>query len=278
MGILATSNRLIILAACFVGMLCSHNAYAAALRTLDDGSFQSYCKQYDFINTTVGNTGQNCTVTPDAAAGSAPDSATYITQTADATLSAEQAMGALGTGISINTTTTGVQSIYAGTSCTNQFPRSLDASGAATCATVVDADVDDGITVTNYLLLSGGTLTGELTADEVGIEYQETDALTDCSTFAATGGGMFYDDSEGIFKKCQDNVLTDLDTSGAEVNNLETITTGIATTEIAIGTAANTVVYAPISGDASMTNAGVMTVSNSSTADALTGNDLSLEQ
>ena len=66
----------------------------------------------------------------------APANATYITQTADATLSAEQAMGALGTGLVKNTTTTGVQSIYAGTSCTNQFPRSLDASGAATCASV----------------------------------------------------------------------------------------------------------------------------------------------
>ena len=74
----------------------------------------------------------------------APANATYITQTADATLSAEQAMGALGTGLVKNTTTTGVQSIYAGTSCTNQFPRSLDASGAATCASVASADITDG--------------------------------------------------------------------------------------------------------------------------------------
>ena len=41
----------------------------------------------------------------------APDSATYLVQTAHADLTAEQAMGALGTGAVWNTTTTGVQSI-----------------------------------------------------------------------------------------------------------------------------------------------------------------------
>lgn len=45
--------------------------------------------------------------------GGAPTSATYITQTHDSTLSAEQAMGDLATGIVKNTTTTGVQSIAA---------------------------------------------------------------------------------------------------------------------------------------------------------------------
>ena len=48
--------------------------------------------------------------------------------------------------------------------------------------------------------------------------------------------------------------------SGSEVNNLETITTGIATTEIPIGTAADTVVYAPMSSEATMDNAGAVTV------------------
>lgn len=45
----------------------------------------------------------------------APSTATYITQTADGGLSAEQAMGALATGIVKNTTTTGVQSIATAT-------------------------------------------------------------------------------------------------------------------------------------------------------------------
>lgn len=75
-----------------------------------------------------------------------------------------------------------------------------------------------GFTVTNPPgggTFTGGTLTSKLVADETGIEFQETDTLTDCSTFSATGGGIFYDDSEGVFKKCQDNVLTVLDASGA---------------------------------------------------------------
>jgi len=47
-------------------------------------------------------------------AGKAPANATYITQTANSDLSAEQALGALGTGILKNTTTTGVLSIATG--------------------------------------------------------------------------------------------------------------------------------------------------------------------
>lgn len=68
--------------------------------------------------------------------GGAPTTATYITATPDATLVNEIAMSALGTGLQLNTTGTGAQSIYAGTSCTNQFPRSLSASGVATCEPV----------------------------------------------------------------------------------------------------------------------------------------------
>lgn len=84
------------------------------------------------------------------------------------------------------------RSITIGTNLTyTQATNTLDASGGFT----------------------GGTLTSELVIDETGIEGQPTDAITTCSSFAATGGGIFYDDSEGKWKKCQDNVLTDLDTN-----------------------------------------------------------------
>jgi hypothetical protein len=46
---------------------------------------------------------------------------------------------ATGTGLALSTS--GVYSTYAGTSCTNQFPRSLNASGAATCASVGTNDI-----------------------------------------------------------------------------------------------------------------------------------------
>lgn len=125
---------------------------------------------------------------------------------------------------------------------------------------VTDGQVPDTITASNYLPLAGGVLTGEVTVDDLGLEFTAGDALTNCSTFSATGGGIFFDDSEGKFKKCQDNTLSDLDTSGAETNSLEVITTGIASTEIPIGTAADTVVYAALSGDVTMTNAGVVAI------------------
>lgn len=60
------------------------------------------------------NTGGTITwETPSGGGGGAPTTATYITQTADGTLSNEQALGALATGILKNTTTTGVLSIAA---------------------------------------------------------------------------------------------------------------------------------------------------------------------
>jgi len=67
---------------------------------------------------------------------SAPGTATYITQTPDAALSNEQALSLLSTGVLIATTSTGVVSAYTGTSCTNQFPRSLSEVAVATCASV----------------------------------------------------------------------------------------------------------------------------------------------
>jgi hypothetical protein len=95
-----------------------------------------------FANAIAANGDLTC-ATP--ASGGAPTTATYITETPDATLSAEFAMSALGTGLVKNTTTTGVPSIYAGATCTNQFPRIQDASGVWTCQTVTSSYVDSSV-------------------------------------------------------------------------------------------------------------------------------------
>ena len=58
-----------------------------------------------------GGTGASDAATARTNLGAAPLAAKYIVQTADSELSAEQALGALGTGIVKNTTTTGVLSI-----------------------------------------------------------------------------------------------------------------------------------------------------------------------
>lgn len=88
---------------------------------------------------------------PGAGTG-APTTSPYITATADATLVNEVALGALTTGLLINTATTGVPTIYAGATCINQVVRVLSASGAATCATITSSFVDSSI------LTSGGAL------------------------------------------------------------------------------------------------------------------------
>ena len=61
-------------------------------------------------------------------------------------------MGSLTTGLLINTATTGIPTIYAGVTCTNQVLRVLNASGAGTCSTITSAFVDASI------LTSGGAL------------------------------------------------------------------------------------------------------------------------
>jgi hypothetical protein len=90
--------------------------------------------------------------------GGAPVDAQYWTGAAHVDLSAEKNLGALATGLVINTA--GVPSAYGGTSCTNQFPRSLSASGAATCATVANTDLASAIiTVNGETCTLGGSCT-----------------------------------------------------------------------------------------------------------------------
>lgn len=53
---------------------------------------------------------------------------------------------------------TGGFSAYAGTSCTNQFPRSLSTAGAATCATVANTDLaNSSITIAGASVALGGS-------------------------------------------------------------------------------------------------------------------------
>ena len=143
----------------------------------------------------------------------APATAQYWVGAADGTLSAEKNLGALSTGLVLNTA--GTPSAYGGASCTNQFPRSLNASGAATCASVsLTADVTGTLAQAN-----GGTGAGSLSCSASerltsnGTAYScsalpvttaystiqdEGSPLTQRSTVNFTGAGVSCTDSGGI--------------------------------------------------------------------------------
>ncbi len=81
---------------------------------------------------------------PGAGAG-APTTATYLTNLPDPTLSGEQAMSLLGTGLILNTTGTGILSTYLGANCVNQVPVSQNPSGSWVCNTLNSAFVNTTI-------------------------------------------------------------------------------------------------------------------------------------
>lgn len=59
------------------------------------------------------------------------------------------------------------------------------------------------------LSLSGGTMTGQLVTDNLGIEFPPSDTNPTCG---AGNYNIYTDLSDGKLKKCQDGVVTDLDT------------------------------------------------------------------
>ena len=126
--------------------------------------------------------------------GGAPTTAQYWVGAADAGLSAEKDLSALSTGLVINTA--GTPSAYAGASCTNQVPRSLSASGAATCASVADTDITGAVGVTH----GGNGLTSRSANGVVvgtGANTVSEKTLPSCSN--ATTSKLLYDNATQTF-------------------------------------------------------------------------------
>ena len=151
----------------------------------------------------------------------APTNATYITQTPDATLTNEQALSSLSTGALLNTTGTGVLSIYGGAACTNQFVRALNPSLAATCNSVsLTADVTGTLPVANGGTNATATPTAGAVAYGTGTSYAFSAAGTvgqalvsgGTSTptwFAPTVGSVIFAGSGGALNQDNSNLFWD---------------------------------------------------------------------
>jgi hypothetical protein len=169
------------------------------LLCMDEGAYCSATRRKTFelncsgAGVTCTQTAGRMTLTVSGGGGGAPTGATYLTQTPDGTLGAEQAMSLLGTGLVKNTTGTGAQSIavsgtdyapatsgssvllgngaggfssYAGATCgANQFATQTSSAGALTCSAVNDATgaVKGGVVLTGDL---GGTASSPSVVDD----------------------------------------------------------------------------------------------------------------
>lgn len=170
----------------------------------------------------------------------APTDAQYWVGAAHAGLSAEKNLGALSTGLVINTA--GVPSAYGGSSCTNQFFRSVNASGSATCNSVsLTADVTGDLPYAN--LAQGSALsvlgvTGNATADNASIA-----AASDHQVLRRSGTSIAF----GAVNLAQSNAVTG------------TLGPGNIYTETTIATTGNI-------DDLSFSNANIIRMNNASDA------------
>lgn len=161
----------------------------------------------------------------------APANATYITQTANGTLTNEQSLGLLTTAVLLNTVTgsTGVLSAVSTQTCTNQFIRVLSASYSATCASVANADLAGSIALSKLsATLSGnttvlGTTTGTLTSTHC----VNIDASGNLKDSGATCGGVGTGDVVGPSSAVDSNLVAFDTTTGKLIKD-----SGIATSAI----------------------------------------------
>ena len=134
---------------------------------------------------------------------------------------------------------------YAGTSCTNQFVRSLSALGVATCATVVAGDVDlADLTATNSTLTFSGTYDGSV-ARTIGLNLSNANTWTGGQIFAnatatAATTTNFAVSSNGMTIGGVSNFVTATSTGGFRVASTSLDARGISfstgTTSIQIAT------------------------------------------
>ena len=86
-------------------------------------------------------------------------------------------------------------------SCTNQFVRATNDNAAPTCESIVDADVPDTITASNYCALSGGVnciMTGPTVLDDTSLQIQEgVDTMTIIVPILTAARAVTFPDAAG---------------------------------------------------------------------------------
>lgn len=186
----------------FLFLSSIHIAHAQYVRTLCStltlgSTVQATC--FDYTSFTTKYWSGSAWV---AATVGAPTDATYITKTANGTLSAEQALGALATGLLKSTTTTGTVSIgAAGTDFVG--PGAITSSGLTQATgkllgrSTASTGAVEEITVGTNLTLSGGTLTASGGASGYATVQDEGSGLTQRATINFTGSGVSCVDNGG---------------------------------------------------------------------------------
>jgi hypothetical protein len=130
-------------------VLVSDSTSAATWRSVPDCADTAG----NHLNYTASSNTFSCGTTSSGGSGGAPTTARYWVGAAEGMLSAEENLGALATGLVLNTA--GTPSAYAGSTCgTNQYASSTNASGALTCSQPAFANisgtVSDAQLASNY--------------------------------------------------------------------------------------------------------------------------------
>ncbi len=167
-----------------------------------------FFSNFTFINATGTNATTTNLFSTNAVFGSATTTSFAVTGISSALV----ATGATGGFVS-----------YAGTSCTNQFVRSLSILGAATCATVSASDVSlANLTATDSTLTFSGTYNGS-TARTIGINLGNANTWTALQTFSNANsilatGSTTLQNFTGINGTTTNATTTNFYVSGQQVN------------------------------------------------------------
>lgn len=211
---------------------CTFTGGSAGHEIQDEGVAQTARAALNFIGTAIecvdnaGADSTDCTVT----GGSGVDDATYWVGAAHAGLSAEINLGALSTGLVINTA--GTPSAYGGAACTNQFIEDLSASGAPTCQSV---DLANDITGTLAIANGGTGQTGQTAAfDALAPTTTLGDLILygdsgDNERFAASGIGKFLRTNPTVADGLEWSIGPNVGVMAADTTNSSNVTPSFLT-------------------------------------------------